>query len=60
MDRENLRQLEENFARFIRPLLGDDGEEELRFIHSYDDFVESKTLRLLQSDTKRQQKWKEL
>jgi len=60
MNRENLRQLEDNFRSFIEPLLSEKDMEDYHFEWEFQKFLHSKTLQVLTAEKEGLKKWKEL
>jgi hypothetical protein len=60
LNRENLRQLEENYRTFIEPLLSEKDSEDYHFAWEFEKFLHSKTLQVMTSEKRGLKKWKQL
>jgi hypothetical protein len=60
LNRENLRQLEENFHRYIEPLLTERDLEDHHFAWEFEKFLHAKTLQVLTAERHGMRKWKDL
>lgn len=60
MNRDTLRQLEENFDAFVGPLLNDDDPEDVALAWEFRKFIHSKKLKILTVENENLKKWKQI